>query len=70
VNAISENDDGSYQVVQEKCIGCGLCISTCPTNAIKLVRKPEEQLVAPPLDEAEWSKERGEKRGVDFSQYQ
>ena len=28
---------------QERCIGCGLCVSTCPAEALMLVRKPEWQ---------------------------
>jgi electron transport complex protein RnfB len=70
VNAIVESEDVSYQVVPEKCIGCGLCITACPTDAIKMVHRPEDQLVTPPLGEAEWFKERGRLRGVDFSQYE
>jgi len=70
VNAIAESEDASYQVVLEKCIGCGLCITACPTDAIKMVRRPEQQQVPPPLDEAEWFKERGRIRGVDFSRYE
>ena len=27
----------------ERCIGCGLCVSTCPAEALMLVRKPEGQ---------------------------
>ncbi|OQX09548.1 MAG: hypothetical protein BWK80_46790 [Desulfobacteraceae bacterium IS3] len=26
-----------------RCIGCGLCVSTCPTKSLKLVRKPGPQ---------------------------
>jgi Pyruvate/2-oxoacid:ferredoxin oxidoreductase delta subunit len=70
VNAISASEDAAYHVFQEKCIGCGLCISACPTDAIKMVRKPEERLVTPPQDETEWFKQRGSRRGVDFSQYE
>jgi Fe-S-cluster-containing hydrogenase component 2 len=70
VNAIAESDDASYEVIREKCIGCGLCISACPTDAITMLRKPEDEVVAPPVDEAEWFKERGREREVDFSQYE
>jgi electron transport complex protein RnfB len=70
VNAISESEDGTYEVIRERCIGCGLCITACPTEAVKLVRKPESDLVRPPLGETEWFKERGRRRGVDFSQYE
>jgi ferredoxin len=70
VGAISESDDGAYQVLLDRCIGCGLCISTCAQDAIRLVRKPEEELETPPVDERDWYRERGERRGVDFSQYE
>lgn len=68
VNAIEEID-GVNQVIQERCIGCGLCISTCPTEAIRLVRKQEEDLVSPPKDEMAWYDERARRRGVDISEY-
>lgn len=69
VNAIEEGDD-SYQIIRERCIGCGLCIDTCPGEAIHLVRKKEEDIVPPPVDDANWFKERGRERGVDFSKYE
>lgn len=69
VNAIEERDD-SYQIIRERCIGCGLCIDTCPGEAIHLVRKKEEEIVPPPVDDADWFKERGRMRGVDFSKYE
>ena len=69
VQAIEETDDG-YRVLRERCIGCGLCASTCPTEAIRLVRKPEEEIEKPPENEMAWFKERGRLRGVDFSQFE
>ncbi len=68
VNAIEEGED-AYLVIKEKCIGCGLCISTCPAEAIQLIRKQPEEMVSPPSDEMAWYEERGRQRGVDFSDY-
>lgn len=68
VNAIEEGED-FYTVIPEKCIGCGLCISSCPSDAISLVRKPEDQCVIPPKNEDAWYDARAKARGVDFSEY-
>jgi ferredoxin len=68
VNAIEEGED-RYQVINERCIGCGLCIATCPSEAIQLVRKNPAELTLPPKDEMDWYQERGRIRGVDFSNY-
>ena len=40
-----------------------------PEEAIQLIRKPQEELVAPPKDEMEWFNKRAELRGVDISRY-
>jgi len=69
VNAIESGED-AYEIIREKCIGCGVCISTCPSEAIKLVRKADDAIVEPLADEMEWYKERGRRRGVDFSKYE
>jgi electron transport complex protein RnfB len=68
VGAIEE-DGETYRVIREKCIGCGLCITTCPSEAVRLVRKTEEEIEPPPLDENSWYEERGRRRGVDFSEF-
>jgi electron transport complex protein RnfB len=68
VNAIEEGED-AYRVIKERCIGCGLCIATCPSEAIQLVRKKTAEMILPPKDEKDWYQERGRLRGVDFSNF-
>jgi ferredoxin len=67
-NAIKIDGD-SYSVVKQKCIGCGLCATTCPEEAIRLVHKEPQDLVYPPKDEDAWLDERARQRGVDFRAY-
>lgn len=68
VRAIEEGEEYN-QVIKSKCIGCGLCVSTCPTEAIKLVRKEAAEIFAPPLDEMNWFEERAKERGLDITRY-
>jgi NAD-dependent dihydropyrimidine dehydrogenase PreA subunit len=68
VNALDEVD-GAYRVNRERCIGCGLCATTCPTEAVRLVAKNAEEVVPPPQDDNAWLEERARQRGVDFSAY-
>jgi len=65
VKAVEAGDD-SYRVIAGKCIGCGLCVSTCPEEAIALIPKPDKDYVAPPRNQEEWMEARGQVRGVDF----
>ena len=55
--------------MEERCIGCGLCVTTCPSEAVSLVRKAPEDIVPPPRDEMEWHETRARLRGVDISRY-
>lgn len=40
--------DGKIEFHSERCIGCGLCVTTCPAEALRLIKKPEERLYTPP----------------------
>jgi ferredoxin len=49
VNATSLDDHlGIYTVNLDRCIGCGNCISSCPSGAMSLLEK--EKAVVPPMD--------------------
>jgi len=63
VHAISEKD-GVAAVEPEQCIGCGLCATGCPNGVAKLLRKPDAEVVHPPVDYASWERERLLNRGL------
>jgi Na+-translocating ferredoxin:NAD+ oxidoreductase RNF subunit RnfB len=63
VKAISD-EDGSYRVQPDRCIGCGVCVPSCPTESITLVRKPESEHDQPPANLMDWYFKRAENRGV------
>jgi electron transport complex protein RnfB len=50
--------DGSAHVEEIRCAGCGVCVAACPDKALSLERLPQDQLPRPPLDKAEWGRER------------
>ncbi len=62
VHAIAE-DNESYTVIEERCIGCGACAITCPANAITLEKKESAEK---PANQMEWFAERAKNRGLDF----
>jgi ferredoxin len=63
VHAISEKD-GVSVVDRKKCIGCGLCVTGCPNGVAKLEKKPESEIVNPPVDFGAWEQERLRNRGL------
>ena len=63
VKAISMKD-GVAVVDHPHCIGCGLCVTGCPTHAARLQRKPENEIVHPPIDFETWELERLRNRGL------
>ena len=36
-------EDKKAVIDYDRCIGCGLCVSTCPTHALSLDRKPKTE---------------------------
>jgi electron transport complex protein RnfB len=51
-----------------RCVGCGLCVSACPDEALSLVRRPDEEILTPPVTEADWRAERAAARGLDLGE--
>lgn len=63
VEAIEQTGD-DYAVKPERCIGCGACVSACPTESITLLRKPESEHDTPPAHLFEWYIKRAQNRGT------
>ncbi len=61
--AAIEEGEGVHRIIRERCIGCGLCIGTCPAGAIRLFHKEGDTLVPPPMTEDAWFDERGKQAG-------
>jgi ferredoxin len=55
------------QVDESRCIGCGVCVEACPDEALFLVRRPEEEVVVPPVSMADWQAQRAATRGIDLT---
>ena len=68
MEAISESDD-AYEVNRERCIGCGVCVPTCPSEAISLVRKPEEECIQAPANMVSWMMERSMETGKSLEPF-
>jgi len=63
VHAIRE-DNGVSVVDHARCIGCGLCVTGCPNGAARLEKRPNAEIVPPPVDFKTWEQERLRGRGL------
>ena len=64
MDAIIE-EDGVYAVQDQRCIGCGVCTVTCPTESITLANRPESEIDIPLANLSEWDAKRAEIRGKE-----
>jgi NAD-dependent dihydropyrimidine dehydrogenase PreA subunit len=55
VEAIEETESGDYLVLSDRCIGCGVCVISCPTEAMRMVPRPESEHIRPSRNIVDWS---------------
>ena len=60
--------DLTAQVDQLRCVGCGVCVQTCPEGALGLVRRPEQEVNPVPQSKSDWMQQRAAARGLDLEQ--
>ena len=49
------DEGGRVTLNTDRCIGCGLCVTTCPSGALTLVRKPDSEWTQIPVTlDATW----------------
>ena len=58
-----ELDGDTIALDVDRCIGCGLCVPSCPTESLALVRKPESEQPEVPKNMIEAFMKLGKARG-------
>jgi heterodisulfide reductase subunit A-like polyferredoxin len=61
-------DGKMARVDSARCVGCGVCAIACDQDAIRLVRRAVEQILPPPVTEADWRAERATARGIRWDE--
>ena len=66
MGALKMNDDELVEIDLDRCIGCGLCVTTCSEEAMQLIPKPEAKHRTPPANTLEQMMFMAQKRGIQF----
>lgn len=56
--------DAIVQINAAGCMGCGVCVPACPSEALILVRRPEEEILPIPETPSDWDNQRTISRGM------
>jgi len=54
--------DGVCNVIEANCYGCGLCVTSCPEEALSMVQKTAKELIPPPENDDAWREIRQRER--------
>jgi ferredoxin len=57
----------ALQIDRGRCVGCGVCVPACPEDALRLVRRPEDEILPPPVTEGDWQAARAAARLLDIA---
>jgi Fe-S-cluster-containing hydrogenase component 2 len=63
MEAITIGPDDAAVVDLDRCIGCGLCVTTCATESLSLQLKPKEERRDPPVTAKDTITQMAEERG-------
>jgi ferredoxin len=63
-NALTLND--TIHINAMRCVGCGVCVLSCPEEALALIRRPEEDVLSTPVTADEWRETRAASRGISL----
>lgn len=56
--------DVTAQINSMSCMGCGVCVPSCPSEALVLVRRPEEEIKPIPETPSDWKNQRASFRAI------
>jgi electron transport complex protein RnfB len=54
-------------VDHSRCVGCGQCTMVCPSEALRLERRSDSDVLPLPADRQDWMTQRARERGVSLS---
>jgi Fe-S-cluster-containing hydrogenase component 2 len=66
MEAIKVGDNDVAVMERDRCIGCGLCVTTCPSEALSLQAKPESERKEPPPTARDYMMQMASARGTSL----